>query len=116
MATHCTEADVSKQHIEAARAAWHGHGGLPDDGAYGAGEKLVEQAKLMESYGAECVYVTDSAGVLLPAQYAERVNVDEVVWGRLTDAMRLEEGASLSRKRYVHPRIEPELAFLLRAP
>ena len=45
-----------------------------------------------------------------------QVNVDEVVWGRLTDAMRLEEGASLSRKRYVHPRIEPELAFLLKAP
>jgi len=45
-----------------------------------------------------------------------QVNVDEVVWGRLTDAMRLEEGASLSRKLYVHPRIEPELAFLLKAP
>jgi 4-hydroxy 2-oxovalerate aldolase len=36
-------------------------------------EKLVEQALLMESYGAECVYVTDSAGALLPNQYAERV-------------------------------------------
>ena len=45
-----------------------------------------------------------------------QVHVDEVVWGRLTDAMRLEEGASLSRRRYVHPRIEPELAFLLKAP
>jgi len=46
----------------------------------------------------------------------KQVNVDEVVWGRLTDAMRLEEGASLARARYVHPRIEPELAFLLKAP
>ena len=46
----------------------------------------------------------------------KQVNVDEVVWGRLTDAMRLEEGASLSKRRYVHPRIEPELAFLLKTP
>jgi len=43
-----------------------------------------------------------------------QVGVDEVIWGRLTDAMRLEEGACLSRGRYVHPRIEPELAFLLK--
>ncbi len=46
----------------------------------------------------------------------KHVNRGEVVWGRLTDAMRLEEGASLSRRRYVHPRIDPELAFLLKAP
>jgi 2-oxo-3-hexenedioate decarboxylase len=45
-----------------------------------------------------------------------QVGVDEVIWGRLTDAMRLEEGGSLSRSRYVHPRIEPEIAFLLKAP
>jgi 2-oxo-3-hexenedioate decarboxylase len=45
-----------------------------------------------------------------------QVGVHEVVWGRLTDAMRLEEGGSLSKSRYVHPRIEPELAFLLKAP
>lgn len=43
-----------------------------------------------------------------------QVGVDEVIWGRLTDAMRLEEGGALSRKRYVHPRIEPELAFLMK--
>ena len=36
-------------------------------------EKLVEQAKLMESYGAEAVYVTDSAGALLPHEVRERV-------------------------------------------
>jgi len=43
----------------------------------------------------------------------QQVGVDEVVWGRLTDAMMLEEGGSLSLKRYVHPRIEPEIAFLI---
>ncbi|WP_454916568.1 2-keto-4-pentenoate hydratase [Xanthobacter sediminis] len=43
-----------------------------------------------------------------------QVGVDEVIWGRLTDAMRLEEGGALSRKRYVHPRIEPELAFIMK--
>ena len=43
-----------------------------------------------------------------------QVGVDEVIWGRLTDAMRLEEGGSLSTKKYDHPRIEPELAFLMK--
>ncbi|MCW0182653.1 MAG: fumarylacetoacetate hydrolase family protein [Zavarzinia sp.] len=43
----------------------------------------------------------------------QQVGVDEVIWGRLTDAMVLEEGASLSRKRYVHPRAEPEVVFLM---
>jgi 4-hydroxy 2-oxovalerate aldolase len=44
---------------------------------------LVEQAKLMESYGAECVYVTDSAGALLPRQYFDYVR-------RFRDALRSE--------------------------
>jgi 2-oxo-3-hexenedioate decarboxylase len=43
-------------------------------------------------------------------------NVHEVIWGRLTDAMRCEEGGAVSRARYVHPRIEPEIAYLLKAP
>lgn len=43
-----------------------------------------------------------------------QVGVSEVIWGRLTDAMRLEEGGALSKKRYVHPRIEPELAFIMK--
>jgi 2-oxo-3-hexenedioate decarboxylase len=45
-----------------------------------------------------------------------QVGVGEVIWGRLTDAMRLEDGGTLSLGRYVHPRIEPEIAFLLKAP
>ena len=45
-----------------------------------------------------------------------QVGVDEVVWGRLTDAMRVEEGGSISLSRYAHPRVEPEVAFLMKAP
>ena len=44
-----------------------------------------------------------------------QVGVDEVIWGRLTDAMLLEEGATLSFAKYVHPRLEPEIAFLMGA-
>lgn len=44
-----------------------------------------------------------------------QVGVSEVIWGRLTDAMRVEEGGSVAFNRYVHPRVEPEIAFLLKA-
>ncbi|MDD3446890.1 MAG: fumarylacetoacetate hydrolase family protein [Zavarzinia sp.] len=43
-----------------------------------------------------------------------QVGVDEVIWGRLTDAMRVDEGGIVKRSRYVHPRAEPELAFLMK--
>lgn len=45
-----------------------------------------------------------------------QVGVDEVIWGRLTDAMLVEEGGEISLDGYVHPRAEPEIAFLLKAP
>jgi 2-oxo-3-hexenedioate decarboxylase len=45
-----------------------------------------------------------------------QVGVSEVVWGRLTDAMRLAEGGELSRARFVHPRAEPEIAYLIGKP
>jgi 4-hydroxy 2-oxovalerate aldolase len=73
VATHCTEADVSRQHIEAARSLGMDTIGFLMMAHMASPEKLVEQGLLMESYGAECVYVTDSAGALLPEQYAERV-------------------------------------------
>ncbi|MGQ3673889.1 4-hydroxy-2-oxovalerate aldolase, partial [Xanthobacter sp. TB0139] len=73
IATHCTEADVSRQHIEAGRALGMDTVGFLMMAHMAPVEKLVEQALLMESYGAECVYVTDSAGALLPSQYTDRV-------------------------------------------
>ncbi|HYG89255.1 MAG TPA: fumarylacetoacetate hydrolase family protein [Azospirillum sp.] len=45
-----------------------------------------------------------------------QVGVSEMIWGRLTDAMQVEEGAGIAIDRYVHPRVEPEVAFLLKAP
>jgi 2-oxo-3-hexenedioate decarboxylase len=45
-----------------------------------------------------------------------QVGVSEMCWGRLTDAMRVEEGGVLSRSRFIHPRVEPEIAFLLKKP
>ena len=73
IATHCTEADVAMQHIEAARKLGMDTIGFLMMAHMTPTEDLVHQARLMESYGAECVYITDSAGALLPGQYAERV-------------------------------------------
>ncbi len=45
-----------------------------------------------------------------------QVGVDSMSWGRLTDAMLLADGASISLDGYVHPRVEPEIAFLIDRP
>lgn len=73
VATHVTEADVSAQHINMARELGMEALGFLMMAHSAPVEKLVEQAKLMESYGAEAVYVTDSAGALLPHEVRERV-------------------------------------------
>ena len=46
----------------------------------------------------------------------QQVGVSDIIWGRLTDAMRLIEGGELSRARYVHPRVEPEIAYIIGRP
>lgn len=74
VATHCTEADVSEQHIKLARELGMDTVGFLMMAHMNTPEGLVEQAKLMESYGANCIYVTDSAGHLLPETVKERVD------------------------------------------
>jgi len=66
VATHCTEADVSEQHITLARKLEMDTVGFLMMSHMNSAEGLVAQAKLMESYGANCIYITDSAGHMLP--------------------------------------------------
>lgn len=74
VATHCSEADVSEQHLTMASKM----DGLDTVGFLMMAhmispEELLMQLKQMEDYGANCVYITDSAGYMLPDQVTERI-------------------------------------------
>ncbi len=51
-------------------------------------------------------------GLTSKAKMAQ-VGVDEVIWGRLTDVMRVPDGGAVDVGDFIHPRVEPEVAFLL---
>ncbi|MGH8434358.1 MAG: 4-hydroxy-2-oxovalerate aldolase [Pseudomonas sp.] len=75
VATHCTEADVSEQHITYARKLDMDTVGFLMMAHMASPEKLLEQARLMESYGANCIYCTDSAGYMLPEDVKARIGL-----------------------------------------
>ncbi|WP_137889442.1 4-hydroxy-2-oxovalerate aldolase [Pseudomonas sp. 2FE] len=75
VATHCTEADVSQQHIGMAAKMGLDTVGFLMMAHMLSAEKLLEQARLMESFGANCIYCTDSAGYMLPTEVSEKIGL-----------------------------------------
>ena len=75
VATHCSEADVSEQHIGLAAKLGMDTVGFLMMAHMATPEKIVEQARLMESYGANCIYCTDSAGYMLPDEVSQKIGL-----------------------------------------
>ncbi|NES29005.1 4-oxalocrotonate decarboxylase [Micromonospora terminaliae] len=81
--------------------------GLDVDAAYG-----VQTALLQRRLDRGERLVGLKMGLTSKAKMAQ-VGVDEVIWGRLTDAMRVPDGGTVDVAGFIHPRVEPEVAFLL---
>jgi 4-hydroxy 2-oxovalerate aldolase len=97
VATHCTEADVSAQHITTARELGMDVSGFLMMSHMAPAAELAKQAALMESYGAHCVYVTDSGGHLTPNAVRERVRAYREILNSETEiGVHAHENLSLS--------------------
>lgn len=73
IATHVTEADIAEQHIRLAKKMGLEAFGFLMMSHMVSSEKVAEQAQLFYEYGADYVYIADSAGYLLPNDVKERV-------------------------------------------
>ena len=79
VATHCTEADISKQHIEYARSLGMDTVGFLMTSHMTTPENLAAEAKKMESYGATCIYVVDSGGAMTMGDIRDRFRAFKAV-------------------------------------
>lgn len=81
----------------------------------------IEQAYRVQAASLSLRYARGEQRVGIKMGFTSRakmaqMGIDEMIWGRLTDAMLVEDGGAIRFENYVHPRVEPEIAFLLKAP
>ena len=74
----------------------------------------IQKASMQRRYGRGERRIGVKMGFTSRAKMVQ-MGIDEMIWGRLTDGMLVEDGGTLDFARFVHPRVEPEIAFLLKA-